>query len=122
MSKFIHPLVIERTEYDDTDRDDAGQPTPQTPTATEVKGLVQPRSASGTSGTEVDDYRSAGSEIADHVIFLPDGTDVRHADAILWGARRYNITGIRRFEFGTLAHLEVDALLVTATAPLAVGS
>jgi hypothetical protein len=121
MSKFIHALVIERTEYDDTDRDDAGQPTPQTPTTTDVRGLVQPRSLPN-SAREVEDYRSAGSEIADHLIFLPIGTDIRHADAVLWQARRYTVTGIRRFEFGGLAHLEVDAQLVTVTPPLAVGS
>jgi hypothetical protein len=117
MSKFIHALLVERTEYDDTDRDDAGQPTPQTPTTTAVRGLVQPKTAS-----EAEDYRSAGSEIADHTIFLPIGTDIRHADAIIQGARRYNVTGVRRFEFGGLAHLEVDAQLVTVTEPLAVGS
>lgn len=122
MSKFIHALLVERTEYDDEDRDDAGQPTPQTPTTTEVRGLVQPKLGGGTSANEADDYRSAGTEVADHTIFLPIGTDVRHADAILQGDRRYNITGIRRFEFGSLAHLEVDARLVTTTAPQAVGS
>lgn len=118
MSKFIHALQIERTEYDDTDRDEAGQPTPQTPSTTDVMGLVQARA----EASEADDYRSAGSQVADHTIFLPNGTDIRHADAILWQDRRYNITGIRRFEYGRLAHIEVDAQLVTTTTPLAVGS
>lgn len=119
MSKFIHPLVIERVEYDDTpeNRDEAGQPIAGTPDETEVLGLVQPKSA-----REVDDFRSAGSQVADHTIFLPNGTDLRGSDTIVQGFRRYSVTGIRRFEFGGLAHLEVDAMLVTSTPVTVAGS
>lgn len=118
MSKFIHALVIERIEYDEDDLDEANQPSPQTPTSTSVRGLVQPKA----TVSEADDYRSAGTQVSDHTIFLPIGTELRHADAILQGERRYNVTGIRRFEYGGLAHLEVDARLVTSTEPLVVGS
>lgn len=119
MSKFIHPLVIERVEYDDTpaNRDVAGQPVAGAPETTEVLGLVQPKSA-----READDYRSAGSQIADHTIFLPNGTDIRGSDAVVQGSRRYSVTGIRRFEFGGLAHIEVDAVLVTPTPVTVAGS
>lgn len=117
MTKFIHPLSIVRVEYDDTDRDDAGQPTALPPESTDVLGLVQPRQV-----RELDDYRSAGSQVGDHVIFLPNGTDIRSADTIVQGVRRYSITGIRRFEFGGLAHLEVDAMLVTSTPAAVAGS
>jgi hypothetical protein len=119
MSMFIHPLSIERVEYDDAveSRDEAGQPVAGDPTSTDVIGLVQPKSAS-----EMDDFRSAGSQVADHTIFLPNGTDVRGSDAIVQGARRYSVTGIRRFEFGTLAHIEVDATLVTSTPVAVAGS
>lgn len=110
MSKFIHPLSIVRVEYDDTVRDDAGQPTAGAPESTDVLGLVQPKTA-----REQDDFRSAGSQVADHTIFLPISTDIRGSDAIVQGSRRYSVTGIRRFEFGNLAHLEVDATLVTST-------
>lgn len=122
MSKFIHALVIERVTYDDTNRDEAGQPTASAPTPTDVMGLVQPRISGGTTAAEAGDYRSAGSEIADHTIFLPAGTDIRGADAILQGTRRYNVTGIRRYEYGGLAHIELDALLVVATPVVGDGS
>ena len=75
-----------------------------------MRGLVQPR-ASGAR--EVPDTRSAGSEVADHVVFLPIATDLEGADAILHGTRRFNVTGIRRYDYGTLQHLEVDVRLVT---------
>jgi hypothetical protein len=114
MTKFIHPLTIERVAWDDSARDAAGQPTASTST-TSVMGLVQPRRAS-----ELEDYRSAGSQVGDHVIFLPATTDVRSDDAIVQGTRRYAIVGVRRFEFGGLTHLEVDAQLVTPV-PVAVG-
>jgi hypothetical protein len=111
-SRYVHDLVIRRTDFDDSvaARDDAGQPS-RTVTTSEVKGLVQPRRAQ-----ELPDSRSAGAEVSDHVVFLPVGTDLVHADAIDWGDRRLQITGIRPFEFGRLQHLEVDARLVTATA------
>jgi hypothetical protein len=119
MSMFVHPLSIVRVEYDDTpeNRDEAGQPVAGDPTSTDVLGLVQPKSA-----REQDDFRSAGSQVADHTIFLPAGTDIRGSDAIVQGSRRYSITGIRRFEFGGLAHIEVDATLVTPTPVTAGGS
>src|SRR4029079_8679344 len=96
MTKFIHPLSIVRVKYDDTPatRDAAGQPIAGTPSSTDVLGLVQPKSA-----REQDDFRSAGSQVADHTIFLPNGTDIRGSDAIVQGVRRYSVTGIRRFEF-----------------------
>lgn len=106
-----HALTITRVTYDDTlaGRDDEGQPTATEATAA-VYGLVQPRRV-----REVEDTRSAGAEVSDHVVFLPAGTDVIHADAIDWGDRRLQVTGVRSFEFGGLAHLEVDARLVTST-------
>lgn len=110
-SRYVHDLTIRRTTFDDSvaSRDDDGQPA-KTVTTSAVKGLVQPRRAD-----ELDDSRSAGSEVSDHVVFLPVDTDLRHADAIDWGTRRLQVTGVRSFEFGRLQHLEVDARLVTAT-------
>lgn len=112
MNPYVHDLTIRRVTYDDTlaGRDAAGQPATTT-ASTAVRGLVQPRAAA-----ELDDHRSAGTEVSDHVIFLPLGTDIIHADAVLWGARRLEVTGIRSFEFGRLPHIEADARLVTATA------
>ena len=111
MTAYVHDLTIRRITYDDSvlSRDDDGQPSAVT-TIAAVKGLVQPRRA-----VEVPDPRSAGSEVSDHVVFLPLDTDIIHADAIVWGDRRLQVTGVRSFEFGALAHLEVDARLVTST-------
>lgn len=108
-SRYVHDLSISRVAWDDGSVDEYGQPTPSAADATAVRGLVQERTA-----VEQDDSRSAGSEVATHVIFLPLGTDLRGDDAILYGARRFNPTGIRTFNFGRLPHLEVDAIEVTA--------
>lgn len=114
---FIHRLSIVRVDYDDSDRDEAGQPIAGDPTSTDVLGLVQPKSA-----REQDDFRSAGSQVADHTILLPASADIRGSDAIVQGSRRYSVWGIRRFEFGGLAHIEVDATLVTSTPVTVSGS
>lgn len=109
---YVHDLTIRRTTYDDSvaSRDVDGQPA-EVVTTTAVRGLVQPRRA-----VEIPDHRSAGSEVSDHVVFLPLGTDLVHADAIVWGDRRLQVVGIRPFEYGGLPHLEVDTRLVTSTA------
>lgn len=114
MSKFIHAVQVERVEYDEATIDEYGQPSPGAPVLTDVAGLVQPRSRID----ELEDHRSAGSEVGDHVIFLPAGTDVRHADTILFAGDRYDIVGVRDFRYGRLAHLEVDARRVTSTPAL----
>jgi hypothetical protein len=117
MSKFIHSVVIEHASFDDADLDDHGNPVPEAVTTTTVNGLVQPT----TTISEAGDVTSSGSEIGDHVVFLPVGTDMRHADSILFDGGRYQIVGIRRYRYGGLAHLEVDCRLITAT-PQLVGS
>lgn len=105
---WVHSLVIERIDYIEYDPDDYGQPEPLATVEVETLGLVQPRRA-----TEVADPRGAGAQVSDHLIFLPDGTDVRGSDRIVWGDRRYAIDGIRPFEYGRLRHIEIDARLVT---------
>jgi hypothetical protein len=118
MSKFVHALTIERTAFDEGVIDEHGQPTPQAATTSSIMGLVQPKSRID----EMEDHRSAGSEVGDHVIFIPGAPDVEHADAILYGTERYNIVGVRRFRYGGLAHVEIDARLITPTPTVAVGS
>jgi hypothetical protein len=113
--RLIHTLTHVRVEYDDDLPDDRGQPTPLTPVETEVAGLVQPKNA-----REMLDFRSVGSEIADHVIFLAP-MDLEASDAFTYGGDRYEITGIRRFEFGRTPHLEVDARKITG-APVTVSA
>jgi hypothetical protein len=109
MNPYVHDLTIRRVAFDDSpgSRDEAGQPSRSVTTAA-VRGLVQPRQLD-----EIDDTRSAGSVVSDHVIFLPLGTDIAHEDAVDWGERRLEVVGVRSFEFGRLAHLEVDARMVT---------
>lgn len=109
---LIHDVTIERRLFDDSPsaRDDYGQPTESTSTSN-AKGLVQPRRAE-----EADDFRSSGTEVADYVVFLPIGTDLDNATAILYDGKRYEVAGIRPFPFGRLPHLEVDARLTTAQA------
>lgn len=78
-----------------------------------VPGLVQPRTAQ-----EVAALSQAGAEVSTHVIFL-DPRDIaagawisdNPADVATGG--RYDITGIRRFDYGGSPHLEIDARLVT---------
>jgi hypothetical protein len=121
MMPFVHELTIRHAAFDDTNRDDAGQPT-RTVTETTVQGLVQPKSF--VRDAELGDSRSAGSEVSDHVIFLPLDTAVDHADALDWGSSRLQVTGVRRYDFGRLPHLEVDARLVltTTVTPYVAGS
>lgn len=105
MTMFVHSLTHIRTPRSMSTLDDYGQPTPGAPVETTgILGLVQPRAA-----RERDDHRSAGAEVADHVIFLPIGTDVDSSDAFEKDGERYEVLGVRRFDFGGLAHLEVDA-------------
>lgn len=104
-AKLVHSLTITRTEQDDAEesRDEYGQPAESTTTAT-VRGLVQPKSA-----REMAASHGAGSEVADHLIFLESGVDIATSDAITYAGERYEVIGIRRFEYGRTPHLEVDA-------------
>lgn len=104
---FIHDVTRVRTALDSSNLDDYGQPTPGASTSATFNGLIQPQVA-----REEEDSRSAGAEVADHVIFLPV-IDLAPSDFLESGGERYEIRGIRRFEFGGLAHLEVDARRIT---------
>lgn len=104
MTMLVHSLTHVHVPRDLSSPDDYGQPTDGTPVETEVRGLVQPRAS-----RELDDHRSAGAEVADHVIFVPI-MDLAPDDHFVDGdGVRYNILGVRRFVFGGLAHYEVDA-------------
>jgi head-tail adaptor len=117
MNPYVHPLTITRSTFNDTvgSRDEYGQPTVSVATSS-VMGLVQWRAAD-----EAEDSRSAGSEIAEAVIFLPL-MDLASADRITYDGQIFNVTGVRRFEFGRLQHLEVDASLVTTAQTVVDGS
>ena len=108
-----HPLAIVRTPMltDEEDLDEMGHPTAGTTVVTEVRGLVQPKSA-----REVALISQAGAGLSDHTIYLLP-TDLTGADYIRHvpdDGRRYDVTGVRDAA-GQAHHLEVDARLVTGT-------
>lgn len=107
-ARLIHTLTHSRTVRDSGALDEYGQPTAGTPTTAAVRGLVQPKSV-----REMDDSRSAGTEVADHTIFLPR-MDLHPSDSFTFGGDRYEIVGIRDYNFGKTPHLEVDARRIDA--------
>lgn len=122
-SLLRHPLAIVSPNAGVTD-DEYGHPVAEDPTVVLVRGMVQPRTAREIALTS-----QAGAELSDHVIFLrprqiPAGSWITDADAdgIRAGGRRFDITGVRSFEFGTQPHLEVDVRLVGSTEGPTVGS
>ncbi len=115
---LTHPLAIVTPTSDGTE-DELGHPVMGTPAVELVAGLVQPKSA-----REIADLSQAGAEVSTHTIFL----GLRRLSAASWirdepdAGRRFDITGIRSFEYGTVPHLEVDAKLVGSTEGPAAGS
>jgi hypothetical protein len=120
-SLMVHPLAIVTPETPDPDNVDGyGQPVAGTPTVTQVRGMVQPKSAREIALTS-----QGGAETGDFTIFLPSmhvsgAAYIRDEPAT---GRRFEIVGVRSFEFGTVPHLEVDAKLVgSAEGPTVTGS
>lgn len=120
---LVHPLAIVSPIYQVTD-DEYGQPSPDTPGVALVRGMVQPKTAREIALTS-----QAGAELSDHTIFLlpqriAAGAWIADADdsGVLSGGRRFDVTGVRSIEFGSVPHLEVDARLVGSTEGPAVGS
>lgn len=115
MPGLIHSLIIVTPTQDGT-LDDYGHPVAGTPVEVAVSGLIQPKSA-----REMSQSNQAGAMIADHTIFLAL-QDLSAAAYIRYATDdgdRYQITGIRSFSFGGLAHLEVDARRVVGEALVA---
>jgi hypothetical protein len=127
MPSFVHTLSIERPygsdglDVDtDVDLDDYGQPVRSFTELAEVPGLIQPRTA-----REQALVSQAGAAVGDHVIFMAR-QDLTTADRIRdvtesASGPLYQVVGVRDFNFGGLAHLEVDAKRVASSA-VAVGS
>jgi len=113
-ARLIHNLAIV-TPTDDVgeDTDDYGQPIPGVPTIVLVRGLIQPKTT-----REVALISQGGPALSDHTIFLlpqalstlayiryePDDGD------------RFQVVGVRYFNFGRSPHLEVDAKRVLSPA------
>lgn len=122
-ARLVHSLVIV-TPTAGAD-DDYGHPATGTPTTEAVPGLVQPRTA-----RELALLSQAGPPLTDHVIFLgprqlSSASYIADADAAgdpLAGGRRFEIVGIRSFDFGSSPHLEVDVKLVGNPVGAGVGS
>jgi hypothetical protein len=118
---LVHPLAIVTPNTPDPDDVDGyGQPVSGTPTTELVNGMVQPKTA-----REVALASQGGAEIGDHTIFLLP----RRLNAAAYirdqpdAGRRFDIVGIRSFEFGSVPHLEVDCRLVGSTeGPTVAGS
>ena len=111
--RLIHSLAIVSPTRDAEDIDEYGQPVAGEPIVTTVKGLVQPKSAREIALTS-----QAGAEVSDHTIFLMPQT-LSGAAYIRFEpdtGDRYEISGIRSFEFGKDPHLEVDARRIISAA------
>ena len=107
--RLIHSLAIVTPVPAIGSGDEYGHSVPGAPTTEYVYGLVQPRRAS-----EIAAITQAGEPFSDHLIFLESITLSQAAyirDEPNTG-RRFEIVGIRSFEFGMSPHLEVDARLV----------
>ena len=112
-SLLTHPLAIVTPTTPDADSVDGyGQPVAGTPTVELVNGLVQPKTAREIAATS-----QGGAEYSDHVIFLLP----RRVNAAAYirdepaTDRRFDIVGVRSYEFGSVPHLEVDVKLVGST-------
>jgi hypothetical protein len=103
--RLIHDLAIV-TPTDSGTLDGYGHPVAGDPVVTLVVGLIQPKSAREIALTS-----QAGAMLSDHVVFLLPQT-LSNAAYIRYepdDGDRYEIVGIRTFDFGRDPHLEVDA-------------
>lgn len=116
-SRLIHSLAI--VTPSDTGEDAFGQGDGLGSVTVLVPGLVQPRSA-----REMALINEGGPGVSDHVIFLLP-QELSQAAYIRFDpddGRRYEVHGIRSFEYGGSPHLEVDARLVGQPETVGAGS
>lgn len=119
-NRLIHRLaIVTPTIPDPEDVDEEGNIVHGDPDVVAVRGLIQPKTA-----REIASLSQGGVEIGDYTIFLLprtlDGSAYIRDDPE--GLRRFDVTGVRSFEFGRSPHLEVDARLVVLTQETVVGS
>jgi hypothetical protein len=113
-NRLVQSLAVV-TPTDDVNDDAYGQPIRGEPTVAVVKGLIQPKSAR-LRGQEIEASHGAGSLVGDHTVYLLPQTlsgaaYIRHDPD---DGDRYQIVGIRRYDFGRNQHLEVDTVRVVA--------
>lgn len=116
-TRLIHDLAIVTPTHEVSgDLDDYGQPIAGEPDVDLVSGLVQP--ATARRNREVALTSQAGALVADYVVFL-QRRDLSNAAYIRFhpdNGDRYEIVGIRDYNFGRSPHLEVDCRRVTSEA------
>lgn len=117
-ARLIHRLAIVSPTVEAT-FDEYNHSVPGDPVVVEVAGLVQPKSV-----REMPLVDQGGAMVADHTIFLlpqplSSGAYIRFVPD---DGDRYEIRGIRSFEFGRSPHLEVDARRVATGIPETVAS
>lgn len=116
-SQLVHRLaLVAPTDSGELDAD--GMPVQGDQAVTPVRGLVQPKAILADARD-----RALGGEagplIGSHVVFLelmtiPAGAWISDNPDDVDAGRRYNVVGVRRYEFGSSPHLEVDVQLVTS--------
>jgi hypothetical protein len=107
-ARLIHDLTLYVPRHGIGD-DEYGHPEVGVPEQTAIRGLVQPKTVREIALTS-----QAGPEIGNHTIFLQPMEIPRGAWFVDAENRRYDVKGVRRFEFGRTPHLEVDAEHVTS--------
>jgi hypothetical protein len=114
LARLIHDLAIV-TPTDDVgeDVDEYGQPVPGVATTVLTPGLIQPKTA-----REVAQISQGGPALSDHTIFLqPQAVStlayIRYEPD---DGDRYQVVGVRYFNFGRTPHLEVDAKRILSPA------
>ncbi|HEU4571461.1 MAG TPA: hypothetical protein VFR93_02155 [Candidatus Limnocylindrales bacterium] len=118
--RLVHSLAIVTPTTDGTN-DEYGQPVEADPVVDLVSGVIQPYTARRTG--ETPSTINAGAELSDHVVFM-ERRSVSNAAYIRYepdDGDRYEIVGVRDYNFGRSPHLEIDVRRVKGTA-LAVGS
>jgi hypothetical protein len=97
--------------------DDYGHPVAGTPDIDLVSGLIQPRTARRTR--EVALTNQGGAAIGDHTVFLELDAPVSTTSYVRFDpddGDRYEVVGIRRYDFGREPHLEVDSRRIVSDA------
>src|SRR5512144_2422479 len=102
--RLIHSLTIV-TPSTTGAVDEYGQPVAGDPTTVNVPGLIQPKTA-----REIALISQAGAQLSDHVVFLqPQAlSNAAYIRTNPDDGDRFEIVGIRYFNFGRDPHLEVD--------------
>ena len=123
-SLLTHPLaIVTPSRPDPDDVDERGHALPGPDAVVLVNGLIQPKTGVNSAVEAVASHQ-AGVEISTHTVFLlprsiEAGAYIRDQPD---RGRRFDITGIRSYEMGTVPHLEVDVKLIGSTEGPGVGS